>query len=105
MKRNQVSWVYFVLCANSHIYTGVATDPIKRFERHKRGNGARSMRLARPIEVLGALPFASRREALQAEYAIKRMSRRQKLVVVKAAWAHPAWKRARRLGSIEHSNG
>lgn len=87
-------WVYFLLCEGDVIYTGVANDPIARFEKHAAGAGARFTRMRKPIALLGALPFDSRSEALSKEYAFKQLSRQEKLQIAEMASRHPAWLKA-----------
>jgi putative endonuclease len=53
---------------NGSWYTGISTDPRARFEKHKHGKGAKSMRLSAPfrlvsLEFVGPYADALRREA------------------------------------------
>ena len=68
-----------VLCENESIYTGYATDLIKRFNQHKVGRGAKYTRSFRPIRLLYARQYASKSLAMKAEYQIKQFSHRHKL--------------------------
>jgi putative endonuclease len=61
-------WVYILELENGAWYTGISTDPRARFEKHKTGKGAKSMRLSAPfrlvsLEFLGPYATALRREA------------------------------------------
>jgi putative endonuclease len=61
-------WVYLLELENGAWYTGISTDPRARFEKHKSGKGAKSMRLSAPfrlvsLEFVGPYPLALRREA------------------------------------------
>lgn len=85
------TWVYFLLCEGDVLYTGVADDPKSRFDKHVAGTGARFTRMRRPIALLGALPFASRSEALSKEYAFKQLRRLEKWQLAEMASRHPAW--------------
>ena len=71
-------WVYILELENGSWYTGISTDPRARFEKHKTGKGAKSMRLSAPfrlvcLEFLGPYATALRREA-----QIKGLSRKAK---------------------------
>jgi putative endonuclease len=61
-------WVYILELENGAWYTGISTDPRARFEKHKNGKGAKSMRLSAPfrlvcLEFVGPYALALRREA------------------------------------------
>ena len=61
-------WVYILELENGSWYTGISTDPRARFEKHKSGKGAKSMRLSAPfrlvcLEFVGTYSDAARREA------------------------------------------
>ena len=61
-------WVYILELENGAWYTGISTDPRARFEKHKNGKGAKSMRLSAPfrlvcLEFVGPYADALRREA------------------------------------------
>lgn len=85
------TWVYFILCKRGDLYIGVASDPVERFRQHASGRGAKSLRILGPMTLLGALPFASRTEALQAEYSFKRLHRARKIELAEAGSCHPSW--------------
>jgi len=72
-------WVYLLLCARERLYVGIAKDVDARFEVHRSGKGAFYTRLNAPVRVLAREPYSSRSAALKAEYALKQLSREQKL--------------------------
>lgn len=72
-------WLYLLACADGRTYAGVALDVEARFRMHLRGKGARFTRANPPIRILGAQPFATKSQALQAEHALKRLQRDEKL--------------------------
>jgi putative endonuclease len=82
-------WVYLLACVDGRTYAGVARDVEARFQAHVAGKAAKFTRANRPLRVLGAREFASRSDALKAEYALKQLRRAEKL-----AWARQS-KRAR----------
>lgn len=72
-------FVYLLECADSSIYTGIATDIERRFLEHKNGTGAAYTRSHKPIRILYAEPVADRSTALKREAQIKRLSRKAKM--------------------------
>lgn len=72
-------WLYVVECQGGVLYTGIAKDVDARFEAHRKGTGAIFTRLNRPVRILAKASFATKGEALRAEYAFKQLSRAGKL--------------------------
>ena len=72
-------WFLYVLrCRDGALYTGVTTDVARRYAQHAAGKGARYTRLNPPQALALVLICAGRSEALQAEYAFKRLDRAAK---------------------------
>jgi putative endonuclease len=61
------------------LYTGIAKDVDARFEAHSNGTGAMFTRLNRPVRILGKASLATKGEALRVEYALKQLTRADKL--------------------------
>jgi putative endonuclease len=78
-------WVYVLLCANERLYVGIARDVDQRFAVHCAGKGAIYTRLNAPVRVLGRQRQPSRSAALKVEYALKQLTRPQKLSWVEAS--------------------
>ncbi|MES3041760.1 MAG: GIY-YIG nuclease family protein [Pseudomonadota bacterium] len=78
--------VYVLECQNGRLYTGISTDPARRFRQHVSGKGARFTRANPPLAILGSSVCLSRSDALQREYALKQLSASAKRQVV-AQWA------------------
>ncbi len=72
------AFVYMLLCEDGSFYTGWTNDVEKRFAAHKSGAGAKYTRAHRPVAVAYAERCASKREAMQREAAIKRLTHTQK---------------------------
>ena len=72
-------WLYLLECEDGSYYAGIALDVEQRFIRHVLGRGARYTRAHTPLRVLAARCYASKGEALKAEYALKQLARRDKL--------------------------
>jgi putative endonuclease len=75
-------WVYLLACEDGRTYAGVAIDVHARLRAHQCGKGAKFTRANRPTAILGMRSYATKSEALQAEHALKQLSRAHKL-----AWA------------------
>ena len=75
-------WLYVLLCANERLYVGIAKDVDARLAVHRSGKGAFYTRLNAPLRILASEPHPSRSAALRAEYALKQLPRKQKLVWV-----------------------
>lgn len=71
--------VYLLECVGGTIYTGIATDPMRRFEEHKAGKGAGYTRAHKPKRILYTEEYPDRSSALKREAAIKRLSREAKI--------------------------
>jgi len=87
MKRAMTSWyLYMVACADGRLYTGISTDPQRRFAEHCAG-GARSAKALRgkgPLTLVFTQQVGSRSMALSAEYRLKQLNRTEKLNVIDA---------------------
>jgi putative endonuclease len=77
--RPKTWWLYLLACKGGRLYAGIALDVEARFELHASGKGAKFTRANPPQNILAAQAFASRSEALKAEYALKQLDRAAKL--------------------------
>lgn len=66
-------WLYLLACRDGRSYAGIARDVEARFAAHVRGKGAKFTRANPPLQVLGARPYATKSQALRAEYALKQL--------------------------------
>ena len=79
-KKRAAKWfVYMIECEGDRIYTGVAIDVAARFEKHRTGRGAAFTRINKPVRLLAAKKCRSRSDALKQEYALKQLTREQKV--------------------------
>jgi putative endonuclease len=74
-------FLYIVACSDGSLYTGYTTDPARRVAEHNSGRGARYTRSRRPVKLAFLEERRSRAEALRREIQIKRMSRKEKLLL------------------------
>ena len=70
--------VYIVRCSDNTLYTGWTTDVPRRVETHNKGKGAKYTRGRRPVRLLWSAEYASKSNAMSAEYMIKQLSRNEK---------------------------
>ena len=76
--------LYIVRCADGALYTGIATDVNKRLAEHASGvRGAKFLRGRGPLEVVFAEAVGDRASALRLEHRVKRLTRAQKLELVR----------------------
>lgn len=75
--------VYIVQCSDSTLYTGIAVDVEKRIHEHNHSaKGAKYTKVRRPVKLLYTESHNDRSSASKREYAIKKMSREDKLKLI-----------------------
>ncbi len=75
--------VYIVKCSDDTLYTGITTDLEKRVDEHNNSpKGAKYTKVRRPVELVYYENCADRVDASKREYAIKQMSRQEKLELI-----------------------
>ena len=80
-------FVYIVKCADTTLYTGITTDLERRLTEHNQSEKwAKYTRVRRPVTLVYSEKHASRSEACQREYAIKQLSREEKLEMMRKHW-------------------
>lgn len=80
-------YMYVVACHDGSWYTGYTTDVARRVAAHNAGKGARYTRVRGPVELVAAARFATKHEAMAAEYRFKRLDRAHKERLVEQAVA------------------
>ena len=78
-----MNYTYMVMCKDETIYTGWTNDLEKRMKAHNEGKGARYTRSRRPVVLMYYEEFATKEEAMKREFAIKQLTRSQKLKLIK----------------------
>lgn len=77
-------YLYILQCADGTLYTGITTNLVRRVEEHNFGTlGAKYTRWRRPVVLVFSKKFRTRSIASKAESRIKKLSRREKLDLVK----------------------
>lgn len=78
-------FVYILECADGTLYTGIATDVERRFAEHAAGKGSRYVKVRGVKRIVYSEQCADKGTALKREIAIKKMSRTEKLCLVRSA--------------------
>ena len=78
-----MNWsVYILRCSDGTLYTGIAPDVQKRLMLHNAGTGAKYTRGRGPVELVYQEQLEDRAAASKREYAIKQLSRAEKLHLI-----------------------
>lgn len=72
------AYTYIVRCADGTLYTGWTNDLTKRLNAHNVGKGAKYTSSRRPVELVYAEEHPDKITAMQREYAIKQLTRKEK---------------------------
>ena len=76
--------LYILKCADGTLYTGITVDLKRRMMEHNSSaRGAKYTRGRRPVTLVFSKKYRTRSAASVAESRIKKLSRREKLAVVK----------------------
>lgn len=70
-------------CRDGTLYTGATNDLERRLATHERGKGAAYTRARLPVALVWSEPAEDRSAALRREAALKRLSRGEKLRLIK----------------------
>lgn len=75
-------YVYILECSDTTLYTGITTDIKRRVDEHNNSQkGAKYTKLRRPVKLVYSEECVDRSSASKREYAIKKMSKAQKLAL------------------------
>ncbi|WP_310440838.1 GIY-YIG nuclease family protein [Sulfurimonas sp.] len=71
-------------CSDESVYTGITTDLNRRVDEHNNSpKGAKYTRIRRPVELIYSESCEDKSSASKREYAIKQLSKIQKLSLIK----------------------
>lgn len=77
-------WVVYILrCSDETLYTGITNDLEARVAKHNEGTGAKYTRSRRPVVPVWFKAVESKSEAAKLEIQIKKLSRSEKLELIK----------------------
>lgn len=78
-------FLYILQCCDDTLYTGITNDLDNRMEMHRSGKGSKYVRSRLPFEIVHTEEFADKSSALKREIEIKKLSKQQKLLLIRKA--------------------
>jgi putative endonuclease len=76
-------FVYILKCGDGTLYTGITNNVEARIEAHRAGKGAKYTRGRQPLKLACTIASRNKGAALKKEYAIKKLSKDEKLMLIK----------------------
>ena len=76
-------FVYIVQCRDGTFYTGYTQNLEERVSLHNSGNGAKYLRGKSPVKLVYTKEYRYHKNALSAERRIKKLTREQKLNLIR----------------------
>ncbi|MGY8867573.1 MAG: GIY-YIG nuclease family protein [Methylophagaceae bacterium] len=85
MSLNEKKWfVYITEAENGYLYTGITTDLARRFSEHQtKQAGAKFFNISPPKKIVFHEPHSNRSSASKREASIKKLSRKEKIALIK----------------------
>ncbi len=77
-----MNYTYILKCKDDTFYTGWTNDLEKRVIAHNQGKGAKYTKPRLPVEVVYYETFESKEEAMRRECEIKKLTRKQKELLI-----------------------
>ena len=78
-----MNYTYMLRCADGSLYTGWTNDLTRRLRAHQAGRGGKYTRSRLPVELVWYEEYQDRREAMRREWAVKQLTRAEKLALVR----------------------
>ena len=79
----KTNYTYLLRCADDSYYCGWTNDLDRRLAAHNAGTASKYTRSRRPVEMIYWEEFPTKQEAMRREYHIKRLSREEKLALIR----------------------
>lgn len=79
------NFTYILECADGTLYCGWTNNLQRRLAAHNAGTAAKYTRTRRPVRLVYYESFAAKQEAMSREFHIKRMTRQEKIRLIKSA--------------------
>ncbi len=76
------AYTYIVECGDGSLYTGWTNHLEERMKSHNEGKGAKYTRSRLPVRLVYYEEFATKQEAMKREFAIKQLTRRDKILLI-----------------------
>lgn len=78
-----MNYTYILQCSDNTLYCGWTNHLNHRLQVHNEGKGAKYTKSRRPVSLVYYETFETREEAMRREAAIKKLSRQEKLKLIK----------------------
>ncbi len=79
-----MNYTYILRCRDGSLYTGWTNNLEKRLNCHNAGKGAKYTKARLPVELAYFETFQTKKEAMQREWEIKKMTRKEKIELIGA---------------------
>lgn len=79
-----MNYTYILSCADGTLYTGWTNDLDRRLAAHNAGKGGKYTRSRLPVKLVYREEYDTKEEAMAREYAIKQLTREQKLKLIES---------------------
>lgn len=76
------NYMYLLLCGDGTLYCGWTNHLEERVRAHNEGRGAKYTKSRRPVTLAYYEEFDTKQEAMRREWAVKRLSRKEKLRLI-----------------------
>ena len=73
---------YILKCSDGTLYTGWTNNLDKRLKEHNAGQGAKYTRGRRPVKLVYFEAYDTKQEAMQREFQIKKLTRKEKEALI-----------------------
>lgn len=80
--KKERAYIYILECKDGTLYTGWTNHLEERVQCHNMGKGAKYTKVRRPVQLIYYEEFHTKQEAMKREYAIKQLTRKEKLLIV-----------------------
>ena len=80
-----MNYTYLVKCVDDTLYCGWTNHLEKRMKAHNEGKGAKYTKSRRPVKLVYYESYPTKEEAMRREVQIKKLSRKDKLCLIKEA--------------------
>jgi putative endonuclease len=77
-----MNYTYILRCSDDTLYCGWTNNLEKRLASHNAGKGAKYTHTRIPVELIYYETFETKEEAMRREFAIKQLTRQQKLKLI-----------------------
>ncbi len=77
-----MNYTYILECGDGSLYTGWTNQLEKRIKQHQTGRGAKYTKTHLPVKLVYFESFPTKEEAMSREWAIKHLSRQEKLKLI-----------------------